>query len=123
MTHRPSGQLRSRNSWSAILAVLLSTLAGVFAFGLSGSFAGGPSIAEQSTDARTAGKPASLRADKYDPSLNLGGLTDPGPGLESYGHGISPWTGSAQLLLPAALSVPISVERMRDGRSRAPPRI
>ena len=121
MTYRPSGRLKSRNSWSAILAVLLSTLAGASAFGLNGSFAGGTSIAEQNADTRSASKPASLRTDKFDPSLNLGGLADPGPGLDSSGHGLSPWTGSPRLRLPAALSLPVSVERMRDGRSRAPP--
>ncbi|CAN0343689.1 unnamed protein product, partial [Phaeothamnion confervicola] len=114
---RPKG----RNSWSTLLAVLLGALAGASAFGLSTSFSGGLSIAGQSADTRAPVKPASVRLDTADPSLNLGGLDDPGAALLARETDADLWTNGAPSVLPAALDLPISVARTRDGRSRAPP--
>ncbi len=121
MIDRLRGRQNSRNSWSAVLAALLGVLAGVSAFGLNASFAGGPSI-EHGADARIAGKPASVRPDTFDPSLNLGGLADAGAALGSRGLETDLWPGSLQSALPADFELPVDIARTRDGRSRAPPR-
>jgi hypothetical protein len=122
VTHRPHGRQRSRNSWSALLAVLLGALAGASTFTLSTSFAGGLSIAGHSADARTASKPATVRPDKFDASLNLGGLDDPAAALAAHGCDIVDWPPGQAAVLPAAFDLPADVARTRDGRTRAPPR-
>lgn len=121
MTHRLRGRLGSRKSWSTLLAVLLSTLASAFAFGPS-TIAGGLSASEHSTDARTAGKPASLRLDVVDPSLSLGGAADPGTDVDTPGRDIGPWNRSANSAYPDSATLHIGADRIRDGRTRAPPR-
>ncbi len=121
MTHRLRGRLGSRNSWSTLLAVLLSALAGAFAFGPSSTVAGGLSVSEHSTDARTTGKPASLRLDAVDPSLSLGGAADPGADVGARDHDIGPWSGSANALFLESATLHIGADLIRDGRTRAPP--
>ncbi len=122
MTHRPRGPQRGRNSWS-VLAVLLGALAGVSIFGFNTSFAGSPSIAEHTRDMRAPGNPVSVRPDSFDPSLNFGGLDEPGPALAAREHDPDLWTTRLHTPRPVAFDLPISVERTRDGRSRAPPSI
>ncbi|MCC7251433.1 hypothetical protein [Hyphomicrobium sp.] len=121
MTHRPSGRQQSRNSWSALLAVVLGALAGATSLGLNTSFAGGLSIAEHGRDVRTTGKPASVRPDTIDPSLNLGGLDDPSAALAAGDIDTGRWTGARITVLPAPFLLPLSIARTRDGRTRAPP--
>ncbi|HEX2841819.1 hypothetical protein [Hyphomicrobium sp.] len=122
MTHRLRGRLGSRKSWSTLLAVLLSTLAGAFAFGPNSTLAGGLSASEHNTDARTTGKPASLRLDVVDPSLSLGGAADPGTDVDTQGREFGPWSGSANSAYPDSATLHIGADRIRDGRTRAPPR-
>jgi hypothetical protein len=121
VTHRPRGRLEGRNSWSALLAVVLGVLAGLSASGLSASFAGGPSIVEHGTDARSTSKPSSVRPDRLDPSLNLGGLDDPAAALAARGHESDLWADARPAVPPVAIEVTADIARTRDGRTRAPP--
>jgi hypothetical protein len=103
--------------------VLLGALASVSAFGLSTSLAGGLSIAGHSADARVGVKPASLRTDTFDASFDFGGLDDQGAALAASDLDTDPWTSASASVIPAALDLPVSVARARDGRTRAPPRV
>lgn len=114
-------QQKSRNPWSALLAVLLGTLAGASALAFNPSFTGGLSIAELGADARTAGKTASIRPDAYAPSLKLGSSGDDGSALHPRQDVTDAWAAGLRTLLPAALGLPVDVARTRDGRTRAPP--
>lgn len=120
--HRLRGRLRSRNSWSALLAVLLGALAGASAFAPSPSFAGGSAVAGHGADARTAAKPASVRPDTGNPAQSLGGLDDIGAALAARAIEAETWSAQSTALIPAAFGLPVSVTRTRDGRTRAPPR-
>lgn len=121
MTHRLRSRQRNRNSWSAFLAVLLGVLASASTFSFSASFGGGASIAGHSADTRTTSKPATVRLDRFDPSLNFGGLDDPTAALAARDAETVPAMSGTTQVLPAAFELPADVARTRDGRTRAPP--
>lgn len=122
MTHRLHDRQRSRNSWSALLAVLLGALASASTFALSTSFAGGLSIAGHSADTRTTGKPVTVRPDRFDAAPNFGGLDDPTAALTSSDDEAQPWSSRVVPSLPPIYEPAADVARTRDGRTRAPPR-
>lgn len=121
MTYRPRSRQGCRNSWSALLAVLLGALAGASTFALSTSFAGGLSIAGHSAEARAAGKPATVRIDRFDGSLSFGGLDDPTAALSSHDDEVASWSSRVVKSLPPTYEPVVDVARTRDGRTRAPP--
>ncbi|MDQ8699122.1 hypothetical protein [Hyphomicrobium sp. LHD-15] len=105
---------------AAFLAVVLGMLAGAAsALGVSTSLPGGPSVSEASTDARSTGKPVSVRLDAYDPSLGFGG----GDSSVAFGGDdtFSPALFLTSPIRPHAFGLPIDVARIRNGLSRAPP--
>ena len=111
-----------RNPWSTLFAALLSALAGVSAFGVNASHAGGLSAAEHAADLRATGKTASIRPDAFDPSLRLGGSNGSDVALHPRDIAAESWANGLQSVLPAAFRLPVSIARTRDGRTRAPPR-
>jgi hypothetical protein len=121
VTHRPRGRQQSRNSWSALLAVLLGALASASTFALSTSFAGGLSIAGHSADTRNTSNPATVRPDRVDASLNVGGLDDPTVALAPHHTEAEVWISGFDIVQPVALALPADIARTRDGRTRAPP--
>ncbi len=122
MTHRPYGRQRSRKTWSTLLAALLSVVASASTFTLSASFAGGLSIAGHSADTRSTSTPATVRPDRLDAALNVGGLDDPTAALAAQDYDPAPWVAGLVSIVPAAFTLPANVARTRDGRTRAPPR-
>ncbi len=121
MTYRPRNRQRSRNSWSALLAVVLGALASASTFALSTGFAGGLSIAGHSADSRNTSNPATVRPDRFDASSNFGGLDDPAAALAPHDLEAAPWMSGFVTSLPAAFILPADIARIRDGRTRAPP--
>lgn len=117
MKHRQ----RRRHSWSALLAVLLSALAGASALGINASFAGGLSVAAHATDVRTTGKAASVRPDAFDPTLKLGGAGGDDAALHPRDDVAHRWADGLRAVLQTAFDLPVSIARTRDGRTRAPP--
>ena len=112
---------KRRNSWSALLAVLLGALAGASALGLNASFAGGLSAAEHAADVRTTGKAASVRPDAFDPSLRLGGSDGNDAALDPRHDDRDRWAEGLRSVLPSAFDLPVDIALTRDGRTRAPP--
>ncbi|WP_295555933.1 hypothetical protein [uncultured Hyphomicrobium sp.] len=105
-----------------MLAALLGALTSAAAAGPSASFVTAPIVAEHGGDARsTTAKPATVRPEAYDISLNLGGLDDSGTALAARDGEPLLWTSALDLSLPAAFDLPVSAARTRDGRTRAPP--
>lgn len=121
MTHRPRNRQQSRNSWSALLAVLLGALASASTFALSTSFAGGLSIAGHSADTRNTSNPATVRPERFDASLNFGGLDDPTAALAPHHVEAGAWISGVVTSQPVAFALPTDIARTRDGRTRAPP--
>lgn len=121
MTHRPRARQQSRNSWSALLAVLLGVLAGISTFTVSASVAGGLSVAGHSADARSTSKPATIRPDRLDASMNVGGFDDPTAALPPHTYDAAHRPSAIADLLSPAFDVPADIARTRDGRTRAPP--
>ena len=120
--YRLRNWLNGRNSWTALLAALLGVLAAASGLGVSASTAGGLAAAEQTADTRTAGKPATLRHQLADPSLNLGEGADAGAALAAADLITNPWPSGLGEKLPMSFDVAIDIGRTRDGRTRAPPR-
>jgi len=116
------GRLRRRNSWTALLATLLSVWASAAAFGVSASFASTAAATGHGTDARAANAPASLRADTSETGLSFGGSDDHGSALPAPGASVATWTITAEIVRPTAFDLPVDPARARDGRTRAPPR-
>lgn len=112
---------KRRDSWSALLAVLLGALASFSAMGLNASFAGGLSIAEHGADVRTTGKAASVRPDAFEPTLKLGGPDGDDAALHPRGSDAHRWADVPRSVLRAAFGLPVSIALTRDGRTRAPP--
>ncbi|WP_139247879.1 hypothetical protein [Hyphomicrobium sp. CS1GBMeth3] len=118
----PRNRQRSRSSWSALLAAVLGALASVSTLGFSPTFAGGLSVAERGADVRATSKAASLRQDLFDPSLRLGGPSDGDPAVDPRDNEADAWACALRSLpAPSVRVLPVSVERVRDGRTRAPP--
>lgn len=122
MTYLLNHRQRSRNSWSALLAVLLGVLTSTAAFGLSTSNAGGLSVVAHGADLRTTGNTASVRPHAFEPFLRLGGASGPDAALHARSVDVDLWTPGLLAVLPTSFDLPISVARARVGLTRAPPR-
>ncbi len=120
MTIRPDIRQARRSPWAAFLAVVLGMLAGAAsALGVSTSLPGGTSVSETATDARSTGKPISVRLDAYDPSLGFGGGEPP---VALHGdEAFSPTLFQSSLIRAQHFGLPVDVARIRNGLSRAPP--
>lgn len=113
---------RGRSSWSALLAAIIGALASASALSFNPTFAGGLSVAERGADVRATSKAASLRHDFFDPSLRLGGPSGDDSALDPRDDEADTWTRALHAFpAPAGPVLPVDIERIRDGRTRAPP--
>ena len=119
-------QPKDRQAWltalSAFFAAVLTTLAGaVPVAGPELAAAGHQPAVERGIDARHSGKPVSARVDAPNPWLFAGNSSGSDPALAARYETRDPWAASPQFSLPDAFRIPLSVARVRDGRTRAPP--
>lgn len=120
MTYRQRRHIGGRDSWSALLAVLLSALASAAALGPDAGFARSLSIAGHGADAHPADRAILLRIDVSEPSLRLGSNAG-GDALLPKGSGDLHWPDVSSIAPAADFGLVTDVARTRDGLTRAPP--
>jgi hypothetical protein len=121
VTYKPAGLQLRRNPWAALLAVLLGILAGAAsALGVSTTQSGSTSVSEQATDAGSRSKPLSVRFDVSDPSIGFGGDDDTSFALRN-DEGALSHPFHLKPVHRQAFRLPVSIARVRNGLTRAPP--
>jgi hypothetical protein len=110
--------------WHGIVAALVAALSSaVSVFDLTASFASEPTVTERAVDTRAPVKPTAVRHDPADPKLNFWGGSEPGAFVPASMELPLPRLDAAAGTTIHAFGLAVRFELVRDGASRAPPRV